>query len=104
MTSGHDGDLTTAAVQARSGVDLDGVRLVPVAGLGYVHPHETGFTESGSPGFDLAVSSRNSNSLRPFAGVSAAKRLTGRDSIVWMPHAAVCYSYEVMNSVPPSLA
>ena len=102
-TSGHAGGLTTAALQAEGRVDLDGVRLVPAAGLEYAHLYETGFAESGSPGFDLAVSGRNSNSLRPFAGVSAAKRLTGRNGLVWMPHAAVRYSYETMNAVPPSM-
>jgi uncharacterized protein with beta-barrel porin domain len=65
-SSSHGADEATGAVQAARRFDLGGVTLLPAAGLQYVHLFDGGFSESGAPGFDLDVSRRNSDSLRPF--------------------------------------
>jgi fibronectin-binding autotransporter adhesin len=81
---------------------LDGVSLLPAAGLQYAHLFEGGYSEGGASGFDLAVSSRNADSLRPFLGASAAQAFTTEDGLVLIPEADISYSHEMFNT-PPSL-
>jgi fibronectin-binding autotransporter adhesin len=100
-SSSHDGQEATGALQATRRFVLDGISLLPAAGLQYAHLFEGGFSESGASGFDLAVSSRNADSLRPFVGASASKAFT-TDHMVLIPEADLAYSHEMFNT-PPSL-
>lgn len=102
-SSAHDGHEATGALQARTRYVLGGVTFVPAVGLDYVHLFETAFAESGAPGFDLAVSSRNADSLRPFLGASAAKAFTTAGGTVLVPEADLGYSHELLNTAPASL-
>jgi len=77
-----------------------GVTVAPAAGLGYVHLFEGSFTETGAPGFDLAVSRRNADSLRPFVGATAARSFTTEDGLVVTPKLDLVYSHELMNAAP----
>jgi fibronectin-binding autotransporter adhesin len=101
-SSSHDGQEATGALQATRRFVLDGVALLPAAGLQYAHLFEGGYSESGASGFDLAVSSRNADSLRPFAGMSAAKAFATDNGAVLIPEADLAYSHEMFNT-PPSL-
>ncbi|MDE2166037.1 MAG: autotransporter domain-containing protein [Alphaproteobacteria bacterium] len=101
-TSTHDGHEATAAMQATTKLTLGRLSLVPAAGFEYVHLYETGFTESGAPGNNLTVSSRNSDSLRPFLGVTAKESFTSASGTVWTPEADLAYSHELF-ATPPSL-
>jgi autotransporter-associated beta strand protein len=101
-SSTHSGHEATAAVQATTRLALGRIAIVPAAGLEYVHLYETGFTESGAPGFDLQVASRNSGSLRPFIGIEASEAFTTAGGTVWTPEADLKYSHELFNT-PPSL-
>jgi len=100
-SSSHDGQEATGALQATRRFVVDGVSLLPAAGLQYAHLFEGGYSENGAAGFDLAVSSRNADSLRPFVGASAAKAFT-TDHMVLIPEADLTYSHEMFNT-PPSL-
>jgi fibronectin-binding autotransporter adhesin len=88
-SSSHGADEATGAVQAARRFDLGGVTLLPAAGLQYVHLFDGGFSESGAPGFDLDVSRRNSDSLCPFVGMSAAKAFTTEDGLHLVPEANI---------------
>ena len=101
-SSHHDGHEADADLQARARLDVSGFTIVPAAGLEYVHLYETGFTESGAPGFDLTVSNRNSDSLRPFVGASVERRSTMENGIVLTAEADFAFSYELF-ATPPSL-
>ncbi len=65
----------TAALQA-SGNYLIGQHWVlsPAAGVRFARLSSTGATESGTQYFDYRVSAQAQNSIRPFAGVTAARR------------------------------
>ncbi|HZB90496.1 MAG TPA: autotransporter domain-containing protein, partial [Stellaceae bacterium] len=101
-SSSHDGQEATGALQATRRFVLDGVSLLPAAGLQYAHLSEGGYSENGASGFDLDVASRNADSLRPFVGVSAATALTTENGAVLIPEADLGYSHEMFNA-PPSL-
>lgn len=58
--------------------------------------------ESGAPGFDLQVASRNSDSLRPFVGATVSESFTSASGTVWTPEADLTYSHELF-ATPPSL-
>jgi outer membrane autotransporter protein len=73
------------------------------ARTGFAHLAEDGFTETGSPSFDLTVSDREADSLRPFVGIRAGQTYTTGDGIEILPHLDLAYSYELMNAVPASV-
>jgi fibronectin-binding autotransporter adhesin len=102
-SSAHDGHEATAAMQLRTSLALDGIAVVPRAGLRFAHLSEGSFTESGSPGFDLAVASRDADSLRPFVGASAAKSFTTSGGTVWTPRVDVEWSHETLDAAPAGL-
>ena len=97
-SSTHDGDEATGAVQATRSFMLGGVSVLPAAGLQYAHLFEESFSESGASGFDLAVSSRRTDSLRPFIGTSAAEAFTTEGGWLLIPEADITYSHEFMNT------
>jgi fibronectin-binding autotransporter adhesin len=98
--SNHDGHEATGALQATTRLGFDGITVTPAAGLDYVHLAEAGFEESGAPGFDLDGARRNSDSLRPFVGVSAAEPFTTASGVRIIPEADARYSHELFNTVP----
>jgi outer membrane autotransporter protein len=98
--SSHGGNEATAAMQASLYLSAHGIALTPKAGVDYVHLFEDGFSESGSPGFDLIGAHRNSDSLRPFIGGAAAKSFTSDDGLVVTPVLDLAYSHELMHTVP----
>jgi fibronectin-binding autotransporter adhesin len=100
--SNHDGHEANAALQARTRLIAGGIAVTPAAGLQYTHLFETAFTESGASGFDLSVAKRNSDSLRPFLGVSAEESFTTANGTMLTPEADLAYSHELFNT-PPSL-
>lgn len=100
--SAHDGQEATASAQATTHLALGGLTLTPAAGFAYVHLYETGYTESGALGNNLTVSSRNSDSLRPFIGMTASRMLTTDGGTRLLPEADLTYSHELFNT-PPSL-
>ena len=73
---------------------------MPNAGLTYVHLFEDGFDEGGASGFDLDVSHRNANSLRPFIGVSASKPIITASGLRLVPEADIRYSHELFATAP----
>lgn len=101
-TSAHDGQEATASAQATTHLALGDLTLTPAAGFAYVHLYETGYTESGAPGNNLTVSSRNSDSLRPFIGATISRIFTADNGVRYMPEASLTYSHELFNT-PPSL-
>ena len=103
-SSTHDGDEANAALQASTRLDLGAVTVVPSAGLDYVHLAEAGFTESGAPGFDLAVSHRSANSLHPFIAADAAESFATAGGAVITPSADIAYSHETLNAAPSNVA
>src|SRR5207244_549611 len=82
---------------------VDGVKVTPKAGLHYVHLSERSFVESGAPGFNLAVSGRDTNSLRPFIGVSAAKSFLTTNGLVLTPRADFAWTHEVLSTARQSI-
>lgn len=99
-TSSHEGNEVTGALQASLGLDALGATIVPRAGLRYAHLSEEGFGETGAPGFNLDVASRDADSLRPFVGASASKSFTTDGGTTLTPKIDVEYSRETMNSAP----
>ena len=96
-SSSHGGDEATAALAASRRYDVSGVTLIPSAGLDYVHLAEAGFAESGSPGFDLTVSHRNADSLRPFLAAGAAKSFTTAGGATVTPELDLAWSHELLD-------
>ena len=87
-------------MQAHVSLDVNGLILTPAAGVQYVGLSENAFSESGSPLYDLSVSSRSSSSLQPFIGVSAAKSFIIQGGMLLIPEFDISYAYEAANSVP----
>lgn len=67
-----------------------------------MHLAEESYSESGAPGFNLDVASRDADSLRPFIGVSTAKSFSTEDGTKLTPRLDVEYSRETMNGAPSS--
>jgi outer membrane autotransporter protein len=80
-----------------------GITFMPAAGLAYVHVAQNGVSENGAPGFNLNVNGNSANSLRPFVGLIAAKSYTTDGGMVITPEADIAYSYETLDTTPPSL-
>ena len=102
-SSSYNGQEANAAIQASMRADFAGITFMPAAGLAYVHVAQTGVGESGAPGFNLNVNGNSANSLRPFVGLTAAKSYTTDGGTVITPEADIAYSYETLNTTPPSL-
>ena len=98
----HGGDEFSAAFQASYRLDVEDFTVTPKAGLMYTHLTEESFSESGAPGFNLAVASRDADSLRPFIGVNAAKSFTTGGGSKLTPQLSLDYSREAMNDAPSS--
>jgi uncharacterized protein with beta-barrel porin domain len=73
---------------------------MPNAGLTYVHLFDSGFDEGGASGFDLDVSHRNADSLRPFIGLSASEPITTANGLRLVPEADIRYSHELFANAP----
>ncbi|HXE30143.1 MAG TPA: autotransporter domain-containing protein, partial [Stellaceae bacterium] len=98
-SSSHDAHEATGAAQASYRFDYAGFAIMPNAGLAYVHLFDGGLTESGTPGFNLDVMHRNSDSLRPFIGVSASEPIT-TSGMRLVPEADIRYSHELFATAP----
>lgn len=99
-SSSHQGQEATGAVQASYRINVAGVVVVPATGFKFVHLFEASFSETGAPGFDLSVSNRNANSLRPFLGANAIKYYMLDSGLVLSQELDVSWSHEVINAVP----
>ena len=99
-SSGHDGQEVTAALQAHANLDFSGLTVTPAAGVQYVGLSENAFSESGSPFYDLSVSSRSSSSLQPFISASAAKSFITEGGMLLIPEIDIAFVYEAANPVP----
>lgn len=102
-SSSHDGHEANAALQARTRLTADGIVVLPVVGLEYVHLYETAFGESGAGTADVALAGRNSDSLRPFTGVSAAKAFTLDNGLEVASEVDINYSHEIFGAAPSIL-
>lgn len=98
----HGGDEIAAAVQASYRIEAGDVTITPRAGAMYTHLSEESFVESGAPGFNLTVASRNTESLRPFVGVDIAKSFAMEDGTKLKPQLSLEYSRETMDDAPSS--
>lgn len=92
----------SGAAQASLALDLGSFTLTPRAGLKYARLFEESFEEEGAEGFDLAVDSRDSDSLRPFLGISASRAFTTGDGVEIRPTLDFGYSRELLDTAPPS--
>ena len=99
-SSSHDAHEATGAVQASYRFDYAGFSVMPNAGFTYVHLFDGGLTESGTPGFNLNVMHRDSDSLRPFIGVSASQPITTASGLRLVPEADIRYSHELFATAP----
>jgi fibronectin-binding autotransporter adhesin len=102
-SSSYNGQEANAALQVSTRANFAGITFMPAAGLAFVHVAQTGVSESGAPGFNLNVNGNGANSLRPFIGLTAAKSYTTDGGTVITPEADIAYSYETLNTTPPSL-
>ena len=102
-SSSYNGQEANAALQVSTRANFAGITFMPAAGLAYVHVAQNGVSESGAPGFNLSVNGNSANSLRPFVGLTAAKSYTTDGGMVITPEADIAYSYETLNTTPPSL-
>ncbi|MDO8289664.1 MAG: autotransporter domain-containing protein [Parvibaculum sp.] len=101
-TASYGSDELSAALQASYRLNMGGASVTPKAGIHYTHLKDDSFTESGAPGFNLAVASRNADSLRPFVGVSVAKSFKTEGGARLTPKLSLEYSHETMNNAPTS--
>jgi fibronectin-binding autotransporter adhesin len=99
-SSSHDAHEMTGAAQASYGFDYAGFSVMPNAGFAYVHLFDGGLNESGAPGFNLDVTHRDSNSLRPFIGVSASRPITTSGGLRLIPEGDIRYSHELFATAP----
>jgi outer membrane autotransporter protein len=99
-SSTHDAQEATGAAQASYRFDYAGFSVMPNAGVAYVHLFDDGADESGASGFDLDVSHRNSDSLRPFIGVSASKPIVMASGLRLVPEGDIRYSHELFATAP----
>ena len=102
-SSSYNGQEANAAIQVSTRANFAGITFMPAAGLAFVHVAQNGVSESGAPGFNLSVNGNSANSLRPFVGLTAAKSFTTDGGTVITPEADIAYSYETLNTTPPSL-
>jgi fibronectin-binding autotransporter adhesin len=96
----HDAHEATGAIQASYRFDYAGFSVMPNAGVTYVHLFDDGLEESGTPGFNLDVSHRSADSLRPFIGVSASKPITLASGLRLVPEGDIRYSHELFATAP----
>jgi outer membrane autotransporter protein len=99
-SSTHDAQEATGAAQASYRLDVAGFSVMPNAGVTYVHLFDDGSDESGASGFHLDVSHRNSDSLRPFIGISASKPITTASGLRLVPEGDIRYSHELFATAP----
>ncbi len=99
-SSSHDAHEATGAAQASYRFDYAGFSLMPNAGVTYVHLFDGGAKESGAGGFDLDVSHRNGDSLRPFIGMSASRPIMTAGGLRLVPEADIRYSHELFATAP----
>jgi fibronectin-binding autotransporter adhesin len=102
-SSSYNGQEANAALQVSTRANFAGITFMPAAGLAFVHVAQNGVSESGAPGFNLNVNGNSANSLRPFVALTAAKSYTTDGGTVITPEADIAYSYETLNTTPPSL-
>lgn len=96
--SRHDGHEVAAATQASRRFSIDGYGLTPQAGLQWTHLSETGFGENGAGGFDLAVASHDTDSLRPFIGAALDRTFSTDSGTRITPEVRLGYSREVLST------
>jgi fibronectin-binding autotransporter adhesin len=99
-SANYDAHEATGAAQASYRFDYAGVSVMPNAGLTYVHLFNNGLEEGGAGGFDLDVSHRNADSLRPFIGVSASEPITTASGMRLVPEGDIRYSHELFATAP----
>jgi outer membrane autotransporter protein len=92
----YTGQEESGAIQAGIPLSAGGVALLPKAGVEYAHLSDAGFTESGATVFDLAVAGHDSNSLRPFLGLTLNKGFV-LGAWRFCPNVDMGWSYETMN-------
>ncbi|HEY8014036.1 MAG TPA: autotransporter outer membrane beta-barrel domain-containing protein, partial [Dongiaceae bacterium] len=102
-SSSYNGQEANAAIQVSTRANFAGITFMPAAGLAFVHVAQNGVSENGAPGFNLNVNGNSANSLRTFVGLTAAKSYTTDGGMVITPEADIAYSYETLNTTPPSL-
>ena len=101
-TSRHEGDEVNAAIAASMKLQTGDYVVTPKAGVGYVHFWEGDYTEQGAPGFNLNVSAREIDSLRPFASVDVTRSFETAGGTKMTPYVSAEYSREVMDNAPSS--
>ncbi|HJT25542.1 MAG TPA: autotransporter domain-containing protein, partial [bacterium] len=68
-----DGSQMEAALQGDYRMEMDGIIVMPLAGVEYAHFNENAFTETGAGGLSLSLAGQSYDSLRPYVGVNGAK-------------------------------
>lgn len=99
-TSTHDGHEAIGAVQATRRIAFGRLTLLPVVGLQYARLFDGSFSETGSPGFDLSVPSRDAESMRYFLGTSASRVFTTDGGVRLITEMNIAYRHELMNTLP----
>lgn len=103
-TASHWAHEGTAEAELRANLSTPGgVRLTPAAGLRYVALTEQGYLESGASGNNLAVASRTSQSVQPFAALAVERTVTDGKGVTWTPRASLEYARELVPAQSTAL-
>lgn len=79
-------------------LDFGGFTVLPTAGLRYAHLFDGSYSETGASGFNLAVSSRDANSLQPFIGARATTSFVTDGGMQLIPKMGITYSHEMFDT------
>jgi fibronectin-binding autotransporter adhesin len=95
-TAQRDGHEVSAALQARHPMRLGVVVVTPRAGVQYEHLSLEGATDRGAAPLNLTVAPLDTDSLRPFVGVSGDAAFTTGNGVRIVPGLRLVYAREVL--------
>lgn len=96
----YDAHEFSVSVQVSIPRQLDGIALLPRAGLQYIRLFEADYTESGVGAFGYSAADRAPSSLRPFLAVAASRRIDLENGLTIEPTIEFGYSRELLDAAP----
>jgi outer membrane autotransporter protein len=75
----------------------NGWTVVPRLGFQYIHLDQSGYTETGSSGFDLTSPSSSTDSFQPVASVAAFKPFRTQGGMRIVPEFKISYARELLS-------